>query len=104
LHYVSDRTGWWNLYGEGERDPEAARPLHEMEAEFTGPDWIFGQCSYGFLDEERIAVAWSRDAIDHLGVLAKSSGELTEWEAPYTSVGSLRPYGKGVVAVVASAT
>jgi dipeptidyl aminopeptidase/acylaminoacyl peptidase len=36
LHWISDRTGWWNLYRDG-------APLEPMEAEFTGPDWVFGQ-------------------------------------------------------------
>ncbi|TMK88333.1 MAG: S9 family peptidase, partial [Actinobacteria bacterium] len=43
LHWVSDRTGWWNLYAEGGDGAEALAPL---DAEFTGPDWIFGQSTY----------------------------------------------------------
>ncbi|NIQ95702.1 MAG: S9 family peptidase, partial [Desulfuromonadales bacterium] len=36
LYYVSDRNGWWNLY-------EADRGcIHEAEAEFGLPHWVFG--------------------------------------------------------------
>ena len=45
LHFVSDRSGWWNLYRErGGR----IEPLHPMEAEFGEPQWVFGQSMYGF--------------------------------------------------------
>ena len=101
LHWVSDRTGWWNLYAEGGDGAEALAPL---DAEFTGPDWIFGQSTYGFLADGRIVVTWWQRALANLGVLDPRSGRLDRWDMPYTAVGSLRPYGDGVVAVVASAT
>ena len=41
LHFVSDRTGWWNLY---RVDGEATVPLAPMEAEFGTPQWVFGMC------------------------------------------------------------
>src|ERR687894_779446 len=50
LHFVSDRTGWWNLYRLGEGRVE---PLCEMEAEFGVPQWGFGMSSYAFLSPER---------------------------------------------------
>ncbi len=39
LHFVSDRTGWWNLYRERDGEVEA---LHPAEAEFGWPQWVFG--------------------------------------------------------------
>jgi hypothetical protein len=44
LHFVSDRSGWWNLY----RWRGVAEPLCEMEAEFGVPQWVFGQSTYAF--------------------------------------------------------
>jgi dipeptidyl aminopeptidase/acylaminoacyl peptidase len=49
LHYVSDRSGWWNLYRDGRDESLCAR-----EAEFGGPQWIFGLSAYTFLDDGRI--------------------------------------------------
>jgi dipeptidyl aminopeptidase/acylaminoacyl peptidase len=71
LHWVSDRSGWWNLYRDGE-------PIHQTDAEFAMPLWVFGQASYAFLDDGRIACAWSRMAEPHLGVLDPITGELDE--------------------------
>jgi hypothetical protein len=48
LHYVSDRTGWWNLY---RRQADEERPLHPAEAEFGWPQWVFGMATYGFLGD-----------------------------------------------------
>ncbi len=40
LHFVSDRSGWWNLY---RRDREGAMTaLAPLAAEFAKPLWVFG--------------------------------------------------------------
>ncbi len=71
LHWISDRSGWWNLYRDGVA-------LHPAEAEFAMPLWVFGQASYAFLADGRIACAWSAGAVPHLGLLDPASGELEE--------------------------
>ena len=99
LHWVSDRTGWWNLYAETDDDPE---PLVPREAEFSGPDWVFGQSTYVFLDDGKLVAKWSEGGSDHLGVLDRQTGALEEVTVPYTQVAALQPYGRGVVAIAAS--
>jgi dipeptidyl aminopeptidase/acylaminoacyl peptidase len=53
LVFASDRSGWWNLHqwrpGTGD-----ARPLHPAEAEFAGPQWVFGLRPFASDDEGRI--------------------------------------------------
>lgn len=39
LHFVSDRTDWWNIYRWHKRHIE---PVVEKEAEFGAPQWFFG--------------------------------------------------------------
>ncbi len=51
LHFISDRTGWWNLYRWREDDVE---PLCKMDAEFGSPQWLFGMSTYGFVAEDTI--------------------------------------------------
>ena len=41
LVFVSDRSGWWNLY-RWRPGMARAEPLAPMEAEFAGPQWVFG--------------------------------------------------------------
>jgi len=54
LHFISDRTGWWNLYAW--RDG-AAIALAPAERDFAGPSWTFAQTFYGFLPDGRILCA-----------------------------------------------
>ncbi|HEY2073337.1 MAG TPA: hypothetical protein VGG88_07170, partial [Gaiellaceae bacterium] len=63
LHWCSDRTGWWNLYRNGEQ-------LTSLDdAEIGGPAWVFGTARYGFLGDGRIACVVTRRAVDSLHVL-----------------------------------
>lgn len=71
LHWISDRSGWWNLYRED-------GALHPAEAEFAMPQWVFGLQSYAFLDDGRIACVWSSDGFPHLGLLDSDSHALDE--------------------------
>ena len=85
LHFVSDRTGWWNLYrlAEGPR----LDALAPMDAEFADPAWIFGRSSYGFLpDGSIVAVARSggRDRLFHIQqgyLVGEVASPFTEFDA-----------------------
>ena len=57
LHFVSDRSGWWNLYREQENRIEAVAPV---EAELGWMQWWIGQSSYAFLPDGRIACILNR--------------------------------------------
>jgi dipeptidyl aminopeptidase/acylaminoacyl peptidase len=118
LHWVSDVSGWWNLYAEADDGPE---PLAPREAEFSGPDWVFGQSTYCFLEGaglrgpnaaaglrgpnpaySRLVASWAEGGSDHLGVVDPATGRLDEWSVPFTSIAALHPHGEGVVAIAAS--
>lgn len=81
LHFVSDRTGWWNLYRE--RDGEA-QPLATREAEFGVPQWEFGYSTYAFLSDGRIACIHTRDGSDHLALLDPATSELVDMDLQYS--------------------
>jgi dipeptidyl aminopeptidase/acylaminoacyl peptidase len=96
LHWISDRSGWWNLYREGE-------PLYPAEAEFAMPMWVFGQSSYVFLDDGRTACMWSSNAFPHLGVLdGGSMEELRPDRLPALRAARIRTDGRRLVYVGAS--
>lgn len=54
LHFASDRSGWWNLYVV--RDG-GIHPVAPVEAEIGGPQWMFGQRHFAFLQDGRIVAA-----------------------------------------------
>jgi dipeptidyl aminopeptidase/acylaminoacyl peptidase len=109
LHFVSDRTGWWNLYREeppgaaGEREVRALAP---MEAEFGAPQWVFGLATYAFLPGGRVACLYGRGPVHHLGVLEPGSDRPTPVDLPYTSFypPQLRALGDRVAAIAGSST
>jgi len=84
LHYVSDRTGWWNLYKEG------GEPLYPMEAEFGQPLWVFGMENYGFLEDGRIAAVYTVQGTDFLGIIDPKKKNLKTLDLPFTSYTSFK--------------
>ena len=69
MHYVSDETGWWNLY-------RAGTPLYPMEAEFGKPLWMFGTTSYGFLDDGRVACVYTIKGTDYVGIIDSRTNKM----------------------------
>lgn len=101
LHFVSDRTGWWNLY---RLRGETPQPLAPMEAEFGTPQWVFGMATYAFLADGRIASILSKDGIDSL-VFVQAGQPIQLAELPYTAYGRwLRSSGNTLVFIAASPT
>ena len=74
LHFVSDRSGWWNLYRLAEGGMVA---IHPLEAEFGVPQWAFGMRLYGFDAAGRVVAAYSRSGEWHLARIDPSDGPLT---------------------------
>ena len=100
LHFISDATGWWNLYRwEGER----GEPLFPLEAEFAGPQWNFGQSSYGFEDNTSIVCTYRYKGVMHLARFDTRARSMDEIETPYSGVGSLQ-IGEGFAAFLGAST
>jgi dipeptidyl aminopeptidase/acylaminoacyl peptidase len=81
LVFVSDRTGWWNLYRWGP-DVEAVEALAPMEAEFAGPQWVFGLSDFDVDADGTIVAAASSMGRQRLLVIRP--GE-TPTELPVTA-------------------
>ena len=103
LAFASDRSGWWNL--ERVRKGEQ-RVLHEAEAEFGYPAWVFGTRSFAFVDRGRIACAYDHDGLTSFAVLDPESGALRDLDLPHNSLGAPHVVAEGstVVLVAGSPT
>ena len=97
--FVSDRSGWWNLYSRRDRRTVAVAP---MEAEFGYPQWIFGLSRYAFVGGNRLAAVYARDGIEHVAVIDPTSGTLDRMELGYTSIFWLVSDGANRIALVAA--
>ncbi len=89
LHFVSDRTGWWNVYRQGSDEPVIA-----VEGEIGTPPWVFGMSRYALLDGGEIVAACRREGRD----------ELFGYDVPFTSIDSVVSDGRRVLFVGASPT
>jgi dipeptidyl aminopeptidase/acylaminoacyl peptidase len=98
LYFVSDRTGWSNLYVEKDGEVKA---FTQERAEIGYPQWVFDLSRYAFLDDGRIACLVTRDAVDSLELY---DGTLTRVELPYTYLSALRSDGRRIFVVGASPT
>jgi dienelactone hydrolase len=94
--FVSDRTGWWNLYA---YDVAAAttRPLCQMAAEFGMPQWNLGMSTYAFSSARRIVCAHAAAGLGKLATLDLTTGTLRPLETSFTEFGSVRADGDRVV-------
>lgn len=87
LHFVSDRTGWWNLYRWGHGQVE---PLCEMEAEFGVPQWIFGRSTYAFESANCIICTYTQQGTWCLASFDTATHKIELIEIPYSEIWSLR--------------
>jgi len=83
LYFVSDATGWWNLYRSKD---DKVNPLHPMEAEFGQPQWVFRQRMYAFESPRRILCSYIVRGASHLARLNTDTGSLEEISIPYTNI------------------
>ena len=58
LYFVSDLTGWWNIYRQRGGQIE---PLRPMAADFGKPQWTFSMVTYAFAGPRRIAATYVQD-------------------------------------------
>ena len=95
LFFVSDRSGWWNLYRQKSRTPIEA--LAPMEAEFGQPQWVFGMSTYAFAGPGRVVCSYVSKGMGQLGVINLESGGLTELDVPWSEFSSVRALRRRVV-------
>ena len=97
LHYVSDESGWWNLYRLGDNGPEA---LHPDDAEYARPQWAFASRTYGFAGNGDIVCAVNRRGAWSLNRLNPDNGIMQALNVPAGEMGRGDLVVSGVTAVV----
>ena len=103
LLFISDRTGWGNLYACALSTGQT-RALLPMEAEFGYPQWVFGLSTYAFADAGRVVCSYTSKGLGGLGVLDFPTGRFTPLDLPYSDFSSVRALGDQVVFRAGSAT
>lgn len=105
LYFVSDRTGWWNLYRAGSSGGDSRiDAIHPMSAECGKPQWTFSQSTYAFIDAHRLAVTYSQGGRWKAAVLDAESGVLEPLDLPLQALDSIRATSKELFFIGGSAT
>ena len=99
LYFVSDRSGWWNLYRTADGAPEALCP---MAAEFGVPPWVFADRRYVIESEQRIVCAYQEQGVGRLASLHPESRQLATIDVPYTALAYLQASAGRVAFLAAS--
>ena len=98
LHFVSDRTGWWNLYRLNHDKVDALWPL---AAEFGLPHWVFGGSTFGFHGEDVICLH-GRPGAWRLSRISQNDAAPFTYELPFTELANVRVGGGRAFLVAAS--
>ena len=100
LHFVSDRSTWWNIYSLRDGILNALTP---MRAEFGFPMWQLGIRSYQFVDEDRIVAVISNDGVEQLCLIKTDSGYVAPFDLPFCYYqGGLQLVGETLYFIAAS--
>ncbi len=94
LYFISDRSGWWNLY---RRDGSGIEPVFPKHAEFAGPSWVFGLSNYGFSSQESLLCVYHAAGKAHLTQVNTRTLQSHEIETSFTSIGYLKVEGQQAV-------
>jgi dipeptidyl aminopeptidase/acylaminoacyl peptidase len=86
LYFIADWTDWWNLYRW--RNAQGVQ-IHKKDADFAGPNWVFGLSSYTFLSEKEATVSFTQNGSWSLANLNLTSGTLRPIEATWSSLRSM---------------
>ena len=84
LHFVSDTTGWWNLY---KLQFGKVTPLWPLDGEFTRPPWSLGMSTYGYLSNDVLITAFNQNGIWKLAKLDTRHKTSENYVIPYTEFG-----------------
>lgn len=87
LHFVSDRTGWWNIY---RALPGGDDNLSQIEAEFGVPQWVFGLSTYAFASSEKIICAFVERGLWSLGTIDIDSKRLDRIQTSFSEISFVR--------------
>jgi dipeptidyl aminopeptidase/acylaminoacyl peptidase len=87
LFFVSDRTGFWNLYQKGEKE---ILPCYPLDAEFGSPQWVFGMSRYDFVSASALICSYTAKGTDFLALLDLEKKTLTDLGLSYTSYSGIQ--------------
>jgi dipeptidyl aminopeptidase/acylaminoacyl peptidase len=101
LYFISDRSGFWNLYAQ--RDGSV--PVWPRAAEFAEPLWSLGQANYVLLGDGRAVLSFSERGMGKLAIVDLKAGTARVLDLPYVDFSHLTKIdGRHIAAIAAAST
>src|SRR5206468_324168 len=101
LHFVSDRSGWWNLYRWSEGEIELTC---DRQAEFGLPQWVFAMSTYAFITAKQIVCTYIENGFSRLALLDTGTLKLETIGTPYSQIDGIRAANGRAVFIAGSPT
>jgi dipeptidyl aminopeptidase/acylaminoacyl peptidase len=99
LYFISDRSGYWNLYASsGTGLPHAIWP---RPAEFARSLWTLGQSNYALLGRGRALLRFGDHGVDKLALVDLVKGTARILDLPYVEYTQLTRIDPGHIAAIA---
>ena len=86
LYFLSDRTGFWNLF---RLRGGALEQVTALAADLGGPLWSIGASTYALTGDGRALVRICRDAVDSLALVDLATGVVSSLPLPFVAFGSI---------------
>ncbi|HTN49618.1 MAG TPA: prolyl oligopeptidase family serine peptidase [Burkholderiaceae bacterium] len=100
LYFLSDRSGYWNLYRwRGER----VERVVDIAADFGGPLWVLGLTSYALTGDGRALARICRAGVDALVLVDLVSGRAEAVDLPFRAFSSIGVLDRNTGYAVAAA-
>jgi dipeptidyl aminopeptidase/acylaminoacyl peptidase len=104
LYFMSDRSGFWNLYAAGAAGPAAVKAIWPRAAEFAAPLWSFGQSNYALLGDGRAVLCFRERGIARLAIVDLKEGTGRELNLPFVEFSHLTRVDSQHVAAIVGAS
>jgi dipeptidyl aminopeptidase/acylaminoacyl peptidase len=98
LYFVSDRSGFWNLYRSD------GGLVHERPADFGKAQWTFSQSTYAFIDASRIAASYTEGGRWKLALIDIGSGAFEPIDLMFEASDGVRATSRAVYFIGGSPT
>jgi dipeptidyl aminopeptidase/acylaminoacyl peptidase len=107
LYFVSDRSGWWNLYrlaGDPLGTGAVIEAIYPLEAELGSAQWSFRASRYAFASAHQLICSYSHSGSTSLAAVDLSTLAVTPIATEFTDIGSVCADAEHVYFVGASST
>jgi dipeptidyl aminopeptidase/acylaminoacyl peptidase len=104
LYFMSDRSGFWNLYAAGAAGPADVKAIWPRAAEFAAPLWSFGQANYVLLGDGRAVLCFRERGIARLAIVDLKEGTGRELNLPFVEFSHLTRVDSQHVAAIVGAS